>query len=142
MVLWFMRRKYLNDPNLFLHFCDYPPPPSPEEDLDLHLNKLEFPSCKKCLYQVRLILARCFILKDSFQYTNTKWFPLLCPPPWPLGTMICTGLNLQNIRKLSYKYELFLLSGSKGKKLTTSPNFCIFVIISPLKRNWPFISII
>jgi hypothetical protein len=31
MVLWFMRRKYLNDPTLFLHFCDYPPF---EEDLD------------------------------------------------------------------------------------------------------------
>jgi hypothetical protein len=37
MVLWFMRRNYLNDPTLFLHFCDYPPF---EEDLDLHLNKL------------------------------------------------------------------------------------------------------
>jgi hypothetical protein len=31
-----MRRNYLNDPTLFLHFCDYPPF---EEDLD-HLNKL------------------------------------------------------------------------------------------------------
>jgi hypothetical protein len=26
-----MRRKYLNDPTLFLHFCDYP---TFEEDLD------------------------------------------------------------------------------------------------------------
>jgi hypothetical protein len=25
MVLWFMRRTYLNDPTLFLHFCDYLP---------------------------------------------------------------------------------------------------------------------
>jgi hypothetical protein len=27
----------------------------------------------------------------------------------------------------------------KGKKSSiTSPNFCIFMIISPLKRTWPF----
>jgi hypothetical protein len=36
-----MRSKYLNDPTPFLHICDYPPF---EEDLDLHLNQLEFPS--------------------------------------------------------------------------------------------------
>jgi hypothetical protein len=48
--------------------------------LGLHLNKLEFQSCKKCLYQVWLKLARCFILKDSFQYTNIKTVsPLLSP---------------------------------------------------------------
>jgi hypothetical protein len=34
-----MRRKYLNNPTLYLHFYDYP---SFEEDLDLHLNKLPF----------------------------------------------------------------------------------------------------
>jgi hypothetical protein len=33
-----MRRKYLNDPTLFLHFCDYLPF---EEDLALYLNNLE-----------------------------------------------------------------------------------------------------
>jgi hypothetical protein len=49
MVLWFMRRKYLNDPNLLLQFCGYLPF---KEDLALHLNKLEFPSCKNGLYQV------------------------------------------------------------------------------------------
>jgi hypothetical protein len=32
-----MRRKYFNDPTLFMHFCDYT---LFEEDLDLHLNKL------------------------------------------------------------------------------------------------------
>jgi hypothetical protein len=78
-----MRRKYLNDSTLFLHFCDYLPF---EEDLDIHLNELEFPSCKKCLYQVRLK----FILKDSFQYTctNVQFFPLSCPPPFHYRSML------------------------------------------------------
>jgi hypothetical protein len=49
MVQWFMRRKYLNDPTLFLHFCDYPPF---EEDLALSLNNLEFPLPKDDLYQL------------------------------------------------------------------------------------------
>jgi hypothetical protein len=42
-----MRRNYLDDPTLFLHFCDYPPF---EEDLDLHLIKLEFPSIHHARY--------------------------------------------------------------------------------------------
>ena len=59
------------------YFCDYPPF---EEDMNLHLNKFEFQSCKKCLFQVWLKLAWCFILKDSFQYTNVKIVsPLLSP---------------------------------------------------------------
>jgi hypothetical protein len=33
-----MRRKYLNDPTLYLHFCDYPPF---EEDLDLHFSIMQ-----------------------------------------------------------------------------------------------------
>jgi hypothetical protein len=71
-----MRRKYWNDPTLFLHFVIIPL----WRGLGLHLNKLEFLSCKKCLYQVWLKLARCFILKDSFQYTNIKIVsPLLSP---------------------------------------------------------------
>jgi hypothetical protein len=125
MVLWFIRRKYKNDLILFLHFCDYPPF---EEDLDLHLNKLEFPSCKICLYQVWLKLASCFILKDSFQYTNAEIIPLLCSPPWPFGTIICTSLNLHYVRNLSRKYhDLFWLSGSQGKFFSmTLPNFCIY----------------
>jgi hypothetical protein len=49
-----MRRKYLNDPNRFLHFCDYPPF---EKDLDLYLNNLDFPLPKDDLYQVLLNLA-------------------------------------------------------------------------------------
>jgi hypothetical protein len=37
-----MRRKCVNDPILFLQFCDHPRPF--EKVLVLHLNKLEFPS--------------------------------------------------------------------------------------------------
>jgi hypothetical protein len=44
MVLWFMRKKYLNDPSLFLNFEITPPPF--EEELNVHLNKFEFESCK------------------------------------------------------------------------------------------------
>jgi hypothetical protein len=36
LAQWFWRRIFLNDPTLFLHFCDYLPL---EEDLDLYLKK-------------------------------------------------------------------------------------------------------
>jgi hypothetical protein len=51
LAQWFWRRKFLNDPIPFLHFCDYLPF---EEDLQLvlYLNKTEFPSPKNNLYQV------------------------------------------------------------------------------------------
>jgi hypothetical protein len=39
----------LNDPILYLHFCDYLPF---DEDLSLYLNKLGFPSSKDNLHQV------------------------------------------------------------------------------------------
>jgi hypothetical protein len=75
-------QKYLNDSTLFLDFCDYPPF---EEDLDLHFNKLEFPSCKKCLNKVWLKLGRCFILKHFFGYTNVKIVSPLVSPTFTLG---------------------------------------------------------
>ena len=54
--------------------------------------------------------------------------------------MVCTNLNLHYIGKLYCKYELFWLSGSGGEDFyMTPPHFCIFEIISPLKRTWPFI---
>jgi hypothetical protein len=49
LAKWFWRRRFLNDFNPFLHFCDYLPF---EEDLALYLNKLDFPSSKDNLYQV------------------------------------------------------------------------------------------
>jgi hypothetical protein len=48
LAQWFWRRRFLNDPIPFLHFCDYLPF---EEDLALCLNKLEFHSSKDNLYQ-------------------------------------------------------------------------------------------
>jgi hypothetical protein len=43
-------RRYLNDPTLFLHFCDYLPF---EEDLALDLYNFEFPLPKvDLMYQV------------------------------------------------------------------------------------------
>jgi hypothetical protein len=77
-----MRRKYLNDPTLFLHCSDYYPF---EEDLNIHLNKLEFPSFKKSLYQVWLKLGRCFILKNSFQYAYVKKISPLVSPTLTIG---------------------------------------------------------
>jgi hypothetical protein len=112
-------KKSLNDPTLFLYFCNYPPF---KEDLALHLNKFEFPSCNNGLYmyQVWLKLALCFILKDYFQYIHVKIISLLVASPDPWGTITSTSLNLHNFRKLSYKFELFWLSGSREKFSMTS----------------------
>jgi hypothetical protein len=49
LALWFWRRRFLNDPTPFLHFCNYLPF---KEDLALYLNKIESPSPKNNLYQV------------------------------------------------------------------------------------------
>jgi hypothetical protein len=49
LAQWLWRRRFLNDPIPFLHFCDYLPF---EEDLALYLNKLEFPLPKDSLYEV------------------------------------------------------------------------------------------
>jgi lipopolysaccharide biosynthesis glycosyltransferase len=51
-LLWYSgsgEENILNDPTLFLHFCDYTPF---EEDLALYLNNLEFLLPKDNLYQV------------------------------------------------------------------------------------------
>jgi hypothetical protein len=48
---------------------------------------------------------------------------------------------LYYVRKLSCEYDIFWPSGSQGENFSmTSLNFCIFVIICPLKRKWPFIN--
>jgi hypothetical protein len=49
LAQWFWRKRLLNDPIPFLHFCDYLPF---EENLALYLNKLAFSSPKDNLYQV------------------------------------------------------------------------------------------
>jgi hypothetical protein len=76
-LLWYCGSWEENIQMTLHYFCDYPPF---EEDLNLHLNKFEFQWCKKCLLQVWLKLAWCFILKDSFKYTNVKIVaPLVSP---------------------------------------------------------------
>jgi hypothetical protein len=47
LAQWFWRRRFLKDPTLFLHFCDYL---AFGEDLALYLSKLEFHSPKDDLY--------------------------------------------------------------------------------------------
>jgi hypothetical protein len=80
MVLWFLTREYLHDPTLFLHFCDYP---LFEEDLDLHLNKLEFPSCKNGLL---IEISKMFHFKRFFPIHTCKYsFSSCAPPPDPQG---------------------------------------------------------
>ena len=57
LARWFWRRRFLDDPTPFFHFCDYLPF---EEDLALYLNNLESPLPKDDLCQVWLKLAGWF----------------------------------------------------------------------------------
>jgi hypothetical protein len=125
MVLWFMRRKYLHNPTLFFAHLWLPPF---EEDLDLHFNTLEFPSCKNGLYQVWLKLAKCFILKDSLQYTHVKIPPpLLCTPQPTLGlSALCQKAFMQMWNTLA---QWFL----RRRFLNDLP---IFAFLSPLWIGW------
>jgi hypothetical protein len=101
-----------------------------QEDLALHLNKVEFPSWKNALYQAWLKLAWRFILKHSFQYTHVKIVSPLVVPPLPMRTIICTSVNMQYVRKLSCKSGLFWLSGSQ-----TSTHIFTFCYHLPLDEN-------
>jgi hypothetical protein len=98
LVLWFMRRRYLNDPTLFLHFCDYPPF---EEDLDFIWINLNSHHARN----VWLKLARCFILKDSFQYTNVKKVSPLVSPT--LTLIFECHLRKEYMLKSKYKYRKY-----------------------------------
>jgi hypothetical protein len=85
---WFWTR-FLNDPTLFLHFCDYLPF---EEDLVLYWNKLEFLSPKDNLYQVLLNLARWFwrrrFLKMFSVFSLFRYYlPLKKGYPLPLNKL-------------------------------------------------------
>jgi hypothetical protein len=102
LAQWFWRRRFLNDPTTFLHFCN---DLLFEEDLTFYLNKIEFPLPKDNLYQVWLNLAgwfwrRRFKKKFSvflhfryyspwrraipFIWTNLK--PL--PPRWSVPSLV------------------------------------------------------
>jgi hypothetical protein len=103
--------------------------------LALHLNKLEFLSCKNGLYQVWLKFTRCFILKDSSQYSHVKIVsPLVAPPnpwePWFVQAWICTISGSSHVN-LSYFGSVVL-----EKKKFHWPNpylhFCDYL---PLDEN-------
>jgi hypothetical protein len=107
MVLWFMRRNHLNDPTRFLQFCDYSPF---EEDLDLHLNELDLYVCTKFDCNWSAGSGE----KDFFFNINISEYGFrYCGHSRPPETMISRNLNLHYIRKLSCKYDLFWLYGSR-----------------------------
>ena len=88
-----------------------------------------------------IAIGRLLLEKKIFLNINIcqYGFPY-CGPSRPPGIMMLTILNLHYIRQLSCKYDLFWLSGSGEEDFSmTPPHFCIFVIISPLKKTWPFI---
>jgi hypothetical protein len=72
LAQWFLRKRFLNDPAPFLHFCDYLPF---EEDLVLYLNKTEFPLPKDILYQVLLNLT-CWFWRRRFLKIFSAFFTL------------------------------------------------------------------
>jgi hypothetical protein len=103
-----------------------------EEDLDLNLNKLEFPSCNICLYQVSLKLARCFILKDAFQYTDVMIVSPIVFPNLTLGDYNLYKLKSALCHKsfhvnLSYYGSVHL----EEKKIQWPRQMFAFVLLSP-----------
>jgi hypothetical protein len=85
----FWRKRFLNDPIPFLHFCDYLPF---KADLALYLNKLEFPIHKDNLYQVWLKLARWFWRRRSLKIFSVflpfrYYLPLEKGYPLPLNEL-------------------------------------------------------
>jgi hypothetical protein len=118
MVLWFMRRNYLNDPTLFLHFCDYP---SFQEDLDLHSHNARYVCTKfDCNWPAGSG-------EDFFFSINISeyGFPY-CGPSRPPTTMISINANINYIRKLSCKYDIFWLTSSRRRFLNDPTPFLHF----------------
>jgi hypothetical protein len=82
------------------------------------------------------------ILKDFSHWNKCEYVLPYCGPSRPPGTIIWTKLNLNYIRKLSCKYELFWLWGSWEDFKMIPPYFCKSMIISPWERTWPLFWII
>jgi hypothetical protein len=114
------------DPTLYLHFYNHLP--------------LKRTWSLICTNWNSLLFWRRRYLKIFFQYNTCKnGFPY-CGLVWPLRTLIFTNLNLHYFRKRLCKSELFRLCGSWEENFSMTPHyFCIFVIISPLKRTWSLI---
>jgi hypothetical protein len=133
MVL--LKKIFLNDPTLFLHFCDYLPF---EEDLALYLNKLKFPSPKDNLYEVWFNLA-CWFWRRRFlkMFTAFSFFRYYLPLaksyllslnklefPLPKDNLYQVWLNLARWfwrRRFLKIFSVFLL-------------FCYYL---PLEKGYP-----
>ena len=75
-----MRRKFLNDPTPFWHFCNYLPF---EEDLALYLKKIDFPLPKDNLYQVCFTLACWFWIRRFLKILSAfSLFRYYLPLEW------------------------------------------------------------
>ena len=101
------------------------------------MNKLESPSPKDVLCQVRLKLAQWFwrrffkFVNVFLQYSNY----LLLEKS---GPFIWTNLNPLHLSMLCAKFDLNWPSGFGEDFLNLSMYFCNIVIISPWKRAGPF----
>ena len=110
-----------------------------EEDLALYLNKLEFPSPKDTLYQVWLNLA-CWFWRRRF----LKIFSVFLLFRYYLPLEKGYPLLLNKLESPSPKNDLcqvwlkLALWFCRRRFLNDTIQFYIFVIISPLKRTWPF----
>jgi hypothetical protein len=107
-----MRRKYLNNPTLFMHFYDYSPF---EEDLNLHLNKFEFQSCKKCSIEIgQMFHFKRFFPIYKYKNSSPSCVPNLDPRgPQFVQAEICTisesfHKNMSYSGSVVLKEKLFL----------------------------------
>jgi hypothetical protein len=142
MVLWFMRRNYLNDPTLFLHFCDYPPLKGTWTFIWINLIIPINSSCKICLYKVWLQMACWFwrrfffpninIIEYGFPYRGPSWLR----GPWFQETWIYIISESFHVN-MTYSDSVVL-----EKKIFKWPHpIFAFLRLSSLWRgpSWPFI---
>jgi hypothetical protein len=96
-----LRRRYLNDPNLFLHFRNYL---HFEEELALKLNNLEFPYPKDDLYQVWLNWSAGSRDKAVWKF-SVYFYSFAIISPWNTGlSFICTILHLLYLKVICAKF--------------------------------------
>jgi hypothetical protein len=127
---------FFNDLTKFLHYFCYLPF---EEDLALYFNNLEFPLPKDALYQIWLKLACWFWTIFFFDINTSEYGFPYCGPSEPLGPWF----EETWIYIISESFHVNMTySGSVVQKKIFKLSHSIFVIISSLKRTWPFIWII
>ena len=126
-----LKENFFDDLAKFLYFCYYLP-----FDLLLVWSKISFPQgwFVPSLIEIGLLVLD----KIMFQYKHVNMvFPILAPPnprgPWRKQFWIYIISESLHVN-MTY-------SGSVVLKMFIWPH-PIFAIISPLKRTWPFISLI